>query len=228
MIKPGDFAHGGSRRTSPETVRKGHAAGKRRMSRKPSKKRRGLHGPSFLGGIILGAGCAALAVLAPGFISEQFGDLPALTTGQEDLEVVFEFPELLRRSEVPVDPASYGDSGAPARASPLRPQPDDSASPVAASPVARTAGEPAPGQAAPVKVTRIYIQAASFRDADEADQLRARLLLQGLPVNLGQVVLDDVAWHRVTVGPIESAEKADQVMTRLREQNLSAMRINPG
>ena len=191
------------------------------MSKRPSRKRRGLHGPSFLGGVLLGAGAAALAILAPELVTEQFAKLPTVTPGQDDLEVVFEFPELLREP-VPVDPESYGGPAARADVPPRSTRTETGVPP------SSRAGTPAPTPAAPVRITEIHIQAASFRDAGEADQLRARLLLQGLPVRLGQVVLGDGTWHRVTVGPIESAEKADGIMIRLREQNLSAIRINPG
>ena len=159
-------------------------------------------------------------MFALNLVSERFAGLPDSAPGQDDLEVVFEFPELLRES-VPVDPESYG--GAVTR--PNVPDPD--AGPEADPPPVRS-GEAGPAQAAPVRITEIYVQAASFRDAGEADNLRARLLLQGMPVNQGQVVLGDGTWHRVTVGPIDSAEKADTIIARLREQNLSAIRINPG
>ena len=196
-------------------------AAKRSKSKRPSQKRRGLHGPSFLGGLLLGAGGVALAILAPGLVSEQFAKLPSVTPGEEDLEVVFEFPELLRET-VPVDPESYGDPRARANV------PPPEAGTETAAPVPASAAAPERAETAPARITEIYIQAASFRDAGEADQLRARLLLQGMPASLGQVVLGDGTWHRVTVGPIDSAEKADQMMARLREQNLSAIRINPG
>ena len=194
-------------------------ATKRSVSRRPSKRRRGLHGPSFLGGAILGAGAAALALLAPELVSEQFAKLPDVVPGEDDLEVVFEFPELLREP-VPVDPESYGAPGSAGNQAAPSTRPEA---------VPSSAGDRQPATpAAPVRITETYLQAASFRDAGEADQLRARLLLQGMPVSLGEVVLGDGTWHRVIVGPIDSAEKADGIMALLREQNLSPMRINPG
>ena len=172
-----------------------------------------------MAGILLGAGGVALAALAPGFYSEQFAKLPALMPGQDDLDVVFEFPELLRDSEVPIDPALYGDPQAPAPSAGA-----DAAPPMAASP-----DEDAPLAApVPARAARIFIQAASFRNADDADQLRAQLLLQSLPVKMEQVVLDSGTWHRITVGPLESPSEANNIMARLRQQNLSAIRVNPG
>lgn len=195
------------------------------MSKRQSKsrKRRGLHGPSVLTGFLLGAGGVGLVALAPGFLSDQFAKLPVVTPGQDDLDVVFEFDELLRQSEVPVNPGSYADPAATGNTTPVQPDPGDAAP--SATPWADEAG---PSTAAPATATRIYIQAASFRDATEADQLRAKLLLHGLPVNMEQVDLENRAWHRVMVGPVESATEAQKIVDRLHEQNLSAITVKRG
>ena len=199
------------------------------MAKRKPTKRMGLHGPSLLAGLLLGAGGVGLVALAPGMLSEQLARLPALAPGSDDLEVVFEFPELLRQSEVPINPESYGDPVATGRTPSVQP-PAGNAVTALPAPARRgsSPAETAPVRGAPVQAARFYIQAASFRDVGDAEQLRARLLLEGLPANMGQVVLEDGAWHRVTVGPIESAAQANKVMNRLRQQNLSAIRINPG
>ena len=72
------------------------------------------------------------------------------------------------------------------------------------------------------------IQAASFRDVDDAEQLRAYLTLQALPVEMARVQLDSGAWYRVIVGPMATSVEANRVMTRLRDQNLSAIWIKRG
>ncbi len=190
------------------------------MSKRSAKKKKpGLHVPSFLGGLLLG-GVAAAAIFAPQFLSDQFAGLPEVAPGQDDLDVVFEFPDILRHSEVPVDPGSYGNpSGTGPAPGPLAT--DNATAPSEAQ------QSPAPSAAsAPQRITDIYIQAASFRDAKEADKLRAKLLLQGLPANQEQVVLSSGTWHRVIVGPAESSKSADKIIQRLREQNLMAVRIN--
>lgn len=194
------------------------------MSKRRTKKRQGLHKPSFVGGILIGVGGTVLVFLGPALLSEQLGNIPVTVPGTDEPQVVFEFPELLRSSEVPVNPKTYGNQDAPRRIAPAEPAP---ATPRPAQAPAQPPA-PEPVAAAPVEITEIYIQAASFRDRSEAEQLRARLLLQGLPANMGEVVLEDGAWHRVTVGPIDSAAASDDVMTFLREQNLTAIRINPG
>ena len=188
------------------------------MSQRPAKKKPGLHGPSFFGGLLLG-GLIASAAFAPQFLSDQFAKLPDVVPGQDDLDVVFEFPDLLRQSEVPVDPGSYGNPSASAPLPRLFEPTDPASNP------AQDQSVPPPPDAAPARVSDIYIQAASFRDAKEADKLRAQLLLQGLPANQGQVVLDSGTWHRVIVGPVDSSKSADRIINRLREQNLMALRI---
>ncbi len=79
----------------------------------------------------------------------------------------------------------------------------------------------------PIEQPQVFhIQVASFQRENDAEQLRARLILQDMPnPSTARVELDNGAWYRVTVGPIESADAAKQVMERLRQKNLSAMWI---
>ena len=69
------------------------------------------------------------------------------------------------------------------------------------------------------------IQAASFRDADDAETLRAQLLLQDLPVDMTRVSLPDGNWYRVIVGPYDSQTRAIRALTKLREQDLRAIML---
>lgn len=70
------------------------------------------------------------------------------------------------------------------------------------------------------------IQAASFRSKTDADQLRARLLLENLPAHTSASRVNGQTWYRVVVGPINGRVEADRAMTRLREQGLSAIRFS--
>ncbi len=67
------------------------------------------------------------------------------------------------------------------------------------------------------------VQAASFRDADDAQQLRAVLLLQNLPVELSSSNVKGQLWHRVVVGPFTRKLDAERARTKLREQDLPAI-----
>ncbi len=67
------------------------------------------------------------------------------------------------------------------------------------------------------------VQAASFRSAADAEQLRARLLLQNLPATVSESTLDTSRWYRVTVGPFQRQVEAERALTKLREQGLDAI-----
>ena len=69
------------------------------------------------------------------------------------------------------------------------------------------------------------IQAASFRNKEDADQLRARLLLQNMQARTAASRVNGQTWYRVVVGPFQGRLEADRAMTRLREQGLSAIRL---
>ncbi len=70
------------------------------------------------------------------------------------------------------------------------------------------------------------MQAASFLVASDANQLRAKLLLQDLPATVNSSLVEGRTWYRVLVGPFEQKVQAERVMTQLRNQNLSAMWID--
>jgi cell division protein FtsN len=69
----------------------------------------------------------------------------------------------------------------------------------------------------------ILLQAASFRSRDDAERLRAALLLMDLPAATSAITLNNGAWYRVTVGPFDSRVKAERALTRLREKDIAAI-----
>jgi hypothetical protein len=73
--------------------------------------------------------------------------------------------------------------------------------------------------------TEYLLQAASFRSRDDADRLRAELLLLDLPAQTSAVTVGSSVWYRVTVGPFSDQRSAQQAMTQLRERNLAAMLV---
>ena len=72
------------------------------------------------------------------------------------------------------------------------------------------------------------LQAASFPHREDAEALRANLLMLNLPVQTNRVEIASGIWYRVTVGPFESQVKAQRALTRLRENNLSAQLYKRG
>ncbi len=67
------------------------------------------------------------------------------------------------------------------------------------------------------------LQVGSFRSSEDAERLRAEVTLLGLEAQLQSVTVDDVTWHRVRVGPYDSARAADGARRRLLENGFEAM-----
>lgn len=81
---------------------------------------------------------------------------------------------------------------------------------------------PSKPTAVPVK-ERVYLQAGSFHSAEDADNMKARLALQGFEAKIMTAQLPDKkTWHRVRLGPFESIEAAQQVQASLKENAVTA------
>lgn len=76
---------------------------------------------------------------------------------------------------------------------------------------------------APAEVTdggRYYLQAGSFREAKQADRMKAEIALIGLDVSIQEVQINGDPWHRVRVGPYTSTAKLQAAQRRLRENDI--------
>ncbi|MFA0810455.1 SPOR domain-containing protein [Microbulbifer epialgicus] len=109
----------------------------------------------------------------------------------------FDFYTMLKENEVSVPP--------PKVAKPARHQ--------------QTSG---PAQKAPSESSRqVYIlQAASFREATEAERLRARLTLANLDVKVESASDSRGTWHRVLVGPFDNRSRMAKARQVLAEHRL--------
>lgn len=68
------------------------------------------------------------------------------------------------------------------------------------------------------------LQVGSFRSPDEAESLKARLAFMGLQATIQPVTVNkNQRWIRVRVGPFPSFKQAEQVQTRLKRNNITAM-----
>jgi cell division protein FtsN len=72
------------------------------------------------------------------------------------------------------------------------------------------------------------LQAGSFRKAADADQLRAELILLGMAVFIQEVNRDNIQWHRVMVGPLQSKLEHDRTRAKLAEENIETISIRIG
>ena len=70
------------------------------------------------------------------------------------------------------------------------------------------------------------LQAGSFRNHKQADQLRARLALLGMETRIQSVSVNNKqAWHRVRVGPFESLSDLNQARRQLKKNGIDAILI---
>lgn len=76
--------------------------------------------------------------------------------------------------------------------------------------------------------TVYFLQAGSFKNGDEADRMKATLSLLGLDVVIQSVTVNDVEWHRVRVGPLQTAQALRAARDRLRQNDIEFMLLKTG
>ena len=105
----------------------------------------------------------------------------------------YEYDDMLRTSEVPVD----------------APENADAAKPVDSAPA------------------RVVLQAGSFRNRDDAEYMRAQLLMLGIgPTSTREaLVKGGEVWHRVLVGPFANETALHAAQGKLQRQNIEALSI---
>jgi len=69
------------------------------------------------------------------------------------------------------------------------------------------------------------IQIGSFRKAQQADTLRARLALLGIESTVQKVNQSGSIWHRVKSGPYTSFRMVDKIQNRLHHNNIDSIAI---
>jgi cell division protein FtsN len=79
-----------------------------------------------------------------------------------------------------------------------------------------TASTPAPREA-------FFLQAGSFQNAPDADNLKARLALVGIEAAIQTTNLSDKGvWHRVRIGPYADVEELNRVRSVLKQNGVDA------
>jgi len=72
-------------------------------------------------------------------------------------------------------------------------------------------------------VDSYYLQAGSFRNPRDADQLKAKLALLGSVASIQTVTVNGETWHRVKIGPYKGARKADEMRRLLSENQIDTL-----
>jgi len=89
--------------------------------------------------------------------------------------------------------------------------------------------EPTSPQTAADSNDQYILQAGSFRNATDAEQMKAQLALLGSMATVQKVTVNGQNWHRVRVGPFPSAREADEMRRMLSGNNIDTMvlKANP-
>ena len=67
------------------------------------------------------------------------------------------------------------------------------------------------------------LQVGSFRQAGDAEKLKARLALIGIVAKLQTVTVNEATWHRVRIGPVNGARKADELRNKLADNGIDSL-----
>jgi len=179
----------------------------------------------LLAGVVVGLAVAAVLYLQgadrmgqdPGWLTSDEGR-PATAPAPQPAQAPpaapsersrFQFYELLPRDEVRIpEPA---------------PTPPGTAAPVPTpAPTPAPAMEPRPQ---PEAATRVMLQTGSFRQFQQADEMKARLAMMGLQASIREVSVDGQTFHRVYLGPFDNEAVADRWAERLRRENFEVLRL---
>jgi hypothetical protein len=187
---------------------------KKSIGRRGASRRGSRGAPAFawfLGGLLAGLAISVFLFMN-GYLPEAPARSPAAVTGQPEISEPpliadskkesggsedrrFDFFTVLPEMEVIVPDQELSDRAGPA-------------------------GPIAPGE----EGTAAYVlQVGSFRKADDAEQMKARLALLGIQAGVQVVTVNGETWHRVRVGPVQGARRADELRRQLLEQNFPAL-----
>ena len=73
------------------------------------------------------------------------------------------------------------------------------------------------------------LQVGSFKNAADAEQMKARLAMMGSSATVQTVTVNGQTWHRVRIGPFKGARKADEMRRMLSDNRIDTlvMKANP-
>lgn len=70
------------------------------------------------------------------------------------------------------------------------------------------------------KKASYVIQAGSYRDAMDADRLKAKLALMGIESKVHKTKVESVTWYRVKIGPYTQMGSVNSIMSRLQKNGM--------
>ncbi len=79
---------------------------------------------------------------------------------------------------------------------------------------------PSQPQTAPVSGGPYFLQVGSFRVLEDAESLRARIILLGMPVEIQRAEVNGLQVNRVRVGPFARIDDMNQIRTKLGQEKI--------
>ncbi|MDN6180363.1 MAG: SPOR domain-containing protein [Halomonas subglaciescola] len=154
-------------------------------------------------------------------------DTAAEAEEDDDGMPTFEFYTLLPETEV-IAPGG----AVPSSVTPPSPSASSDASDAGADPIAQVIAaksrseEKTPTvQHAPTEPGHYMLQAASFREIDDARELSSRLKNLSLLAKISEVKASGVTWHRVQVGPYEDPHELSRAQDLMSTQGIEPLLI---
>ena len=200
-------------------------------SRSRSPARHQPEGGGFLRGLGLGLAVAVGVYFyhagPPDWFGGSSGESEDASRPPDSPRTSFDFYDLLPKKEITVDePAPSSSEGRPQARPPSIPPPPPRSAPTRPppAPAASTGGTSTPPQPPPAPSAapspapanaRYGVQAGSFREKDEADRLRASLILEGMEPRIRTSRTANGTWHRVVLGPYQDRAAAETARSRL-------------
>jgi cell division protein FtsN len=167
----------------------------------------------LLGGILIGLG-TALALMFKGYLPELKERVPSrdeVPAGSSEPALVEKDPAV---TEAPEKPRYDFFTVLPEMEVVV---PEQELSRQADQPTANEDAVPAASQ------DSYLLQAGSFRNSADAEQMKARLALLGTIARVQTVTVDGQTWHRVRIGPVKGARKADELRRVLLDNQIDTL-----
>lgn len=212
--------------------------------RKPAKKSRSVTLYGIVLGLVLGLAAAVAVALFVTQVPMPFSDKASRNAPTVLLPDVRDAPDPNhglhgRGGAVPGTGVTPSNAPPPATpAEPRAPQPDGIGNLIAglsqpAEPIERqvatpdSVATPSPPAAAPApqpekaaKAETYYLQAGAFRAANDAETMRARVLMLGLSAQVQAANVNGTTLHRVRVGPFKGLDEMNQARSRLGSEKI--------
>ncbi len=181
----------------------------------------------FVGGLFYLKQHEALAVFKNGLQHQAYSKHAKQQKKPQEVKPRFEFYTILPKMNVEDSQAqNQPDKPAATTQKPAAAQPPKSVDKTVAPQQANNAEEAAPVRSAtPVKAAanKYIIQVASFKSFNEADRLKAEMLMMGQTVDVKAFSHKGEKWYRVQLGPYTSLTAAQKAQQQLKANNIKAI-----